>query len=304
MLIRTLATTGAVCCLLMSFSFAFCEADTGTDDSSHGQPSPKASETVEGGQKMNHQNETLRTIHSLRSTHGNFSDKEIKDEDLQTILNAAVRAANSSARQCYSIIVIEDKKLMKQVIGYTGSKALVFCVDYNRLIDTARYLGHTYDVGETLWFITASIDTVLAAQTAAIAARSLDIDSLFTNGIHRGDPSRVYRLLKLPEKHCFPLIALVLGYTTKEPDYLKGRLNGAGVVHFGEYHRLTDQELMDLVKQYDDPDKHLGLNQDWKEKGFDHYLDWFYKVWSRPVDRKRDTFYDILRNAQFLPAQK
>jgi nitroreductase len=261
------------------------------------------SSTDKGEGKMGHQNETLRTIHSLRSTHGNFSDKEVKDEDLRTILNAAIRAANSSARQCYSIVVVEDRKLMKQVTGYAGSKVLIFCVDYNRLIDTARYLGYTYDVGRTIWFITASTDTILAAQTAAIAARSLGIDSLFTNGIHRGDPRRVYDLLKLPEKHCFPLIALILGYATKEPEFLKGRLNGPGIIHFGEYHRLTDQELMDIVKQYDDPERHLGLIQDWKEKGFDHYLDWFYKVWSRPADRKQqeDIFYDILMNAQFLP---
>lgn len=254
-----------------------------------------------GKEELGHQNETLRTIHSLRSTHGNFSDKEIADRDLRTILSAAVRAANSSGRQCYSIIVIEDKELMKQVTQYAASKALVFCVDYNRLKDTARYLGHNYDVGGMIWYITAATDTILAAQTAAIAARSLGIDSLFTNGIHRGDPSRVYRLLKLPEKHCFPQIALILGYATKQPDFLKGRLSGAGVVHFGEYRRLVGQELVDVVEQYDDPEKHLGLNQDWKEKGFDHYLDWFYKVWSRPVDRERDVFHDILTKIQFLP---
>ena len=262
-----------------------------------GLPSP----AHRGEDKMGHQNETLRTIHTLRSTHGNFSDKEVTDEDLRTILNAAVRAANSSARQAYSIVVIEDRELMKQVTQYAGSKALIFCVDYNRLIDTARYLGYTYDVGKTIWYITAATDTILAAQTAAIAARSLGIDSLFTNGIHRGDPSRVYKLLKLPEKHCFPQIALILGYATEEPKFLKGRLNGPGVIHFGEYHRLTDKELTDIVKQYDDPERHLGLNEDWREKGFDHYLDWFYKVWSRPVDRKQDTFYDILMNIQFLP---
>ena len=42
-------------------------------------------------------NETLKTIHSLRTIHGNFSDQEVSSEDLNTILEACVRAANASA---------------------------------------------------------------------------------------------------------------------------------------------------------------------------------------------------------------
>jgi FMN reductase [NAD(P)H] len=91
---------------------------------------------------------------------------------------------------------------------------------------------------------------------------------------------RVFEMLDLPEKHCFPLIMLVLGYADAEPATLKGRLNGPGVVHWDTYHRLTDAELDDLVAQYDDPASHLGLTDDWREQGLAHYLDWFYTVWS------------------------
>ena len=141
---------------------------------------------------MGHQNETLKTIHSLRSTHGNFTEREVSDEDVQTIIGAAVRAANASARQSYSIVVVEDRALIKQLCGYVGSKGLVFCVDYTRIIDAAEHLGHSFSAEGTTSFVTGSIDTILVAQTAAIAAQSLGIDSLFTNGIHRGDMSRVY----------------------------------------------------------------------------------------------------------------
>ena len=82
-------------------------------------------------------NETLKTIHSLRSTHGNFSDENVSVEDVQTIIEASVRAANASARQSYSIIVIEDKEVVKKLCGYVGSVALLYCIDYTRIIDTA-----------------------------------------------------------------------------------------------------------------------------------------------------------------------
>jgi nitroreductase len=173
-------------------------------------------------------NETLKTLHSLRSIHGNFSDREVSGEDLQAILNASVRAANASARQAYSIIVVEDRDLMRQLCGYAASKLLLFCVDYNRLTAHGGVSGSHLHGGRYHPLGHGSTDTILAAQTAAIAAKSLGIDSLFTNGIHRGDMSRVYKLLDLPEKHCFPLIALILGYPAQEPEYQKGRWRGPG----------------------------------------------------------------------------
>jgi len=43
-------------------------------------------------------NETLKTIHALRSIHGNFSDKPVPAEQVQAILDASIRAAQGRAR--------------------------------------------------------------------------------------------------------------------------------------------------------------------------------------------------------------
>lgn len=248
-------------------------------------------------------NVTLKTIHSLRSIHGNFSSKEVTQEDLETILNACVRAANSSNRQSYSIVVVEDREVMREFLGYEGSKALIFCVDFNRIIDTAKHLNNSFSVN-IRDFITGSIDTILAAQTAAIAAKSLGIDSCFTNSIHRADITRTYEQMGLPERYCFPLISLILGYPTKEPDHLRGRLSGKGIIHYNKYHNLTREELTEIVQEYDDPQKHLPSNMRWKEQGFRHFLDWFYSVWSRRNEKnlteKIREFYTILNRAGFL----
>jgi FMN reductase [NAD(P)H] len=233
-------------------------------------------------------NETLNTIHSLRTIHGNFSSQEIKDEDMKTILDACVRAANSSAKQDYSVIVVKDKKLMRELCGYVASRVLIFCVDYNRIIDTAKHMNHSYPVDSIFQFILGSTDTILAAQTAAIAAKSIGIDSLFTEKIYINDIPRTYELLDLPEKYCFPLIALVLGYPDQEPDHQLGRLNGAGVIHYDKYHKLTTEELDELVGSYDDPDNHMYFLDTWKKKSFDHYLDWFYKKWEPMLRHLKD----------------
>jgi len=226
-------------------------------------------------------NETIRIIEDLKTVR-NFSDRNISQEHLSMIIKSCVNAATASARQTYSIIVIEDKEIMKK-IGYVGSVMLVFNVDYNRIIDLAEYLGFQYKYGiPVAEFITGSTDTILAAQTAAITAKSLGIDSFFTNCVHRGNISRIYDLLNLPEKYCFPLIALVLGYEDekKTKSTNKGRLSGPGIVHFNKYQKMNKQELENMVVEYDCQDKHfLSLIDDWKEKGYHHYLDYFYEKW-------------------------
>jgi len=227
-------------------------------------------------------NETLKTIANLKTVHGNFSEKEISNEKIQIILKASLQAANASARQSYSIIVIEDKSIMKKLCGYFGSKLLLFCVDYTRISDVAHHLGHEFESNNIVGFITGSTDTILAAQTAAIAAKSLNIDSLFTNGIHRGNPERVYELLDIPYKNCFPLVALVLGYPKEEKKLKKGRIT-KGVIHFGKYQRINSKEMEQIVEEYDDPSNHFALFENWQQE-FDHYLDWFYTKWSGKSD--------------------
>ena len=246
-------------------------------------------------------NDTLKTIHNLRSIHGNFSERDITDRDLKSIIGACVRAANASARQSYSVIVVNDRQVIKEQFTYNGSKALLFCVDYNRIITAAKYLGKEFNLSSIISFITGSTDTILAAQTAAIAAKSIGIDSLFTNSIHRRDINSLCQTFELPKSYCFPLIALILGYVDTELPYFKGRITGRGVVHYGKYQNLDNNDLNDLVAIYDDTQKHIGLIDDWREKGYSHYLDWFYTSWSRNESvEKQEEILLALKKAGFI----
>lgn len=247
-------------------------------------------------------NKTISTIQKLRTIHGDFSDKKVSDSDLKIILDSAVRAANSSGRQCYSIIVVSGKEKIKQLTDYKGDRLLVFCVDFTRIIDMAEYMGYEFAVNNMLGFITASTDTILAAQTACIAAKSLGIDSLFTQrGFHRRKISEALEVLGLPEKYCFPLVGLILGYPKNEPEFYKGRLTGTGVIHWDKYHLLTEQDKAKLVTEYDDRNKHLGLIQDWQKEGIKHYLDWFYTKWSKKLDVESINLYAAIKKTGFLP---
>jgi nitroreductase len=244
-------------------------------------------------------NETIQTLRSLRTIRGDFTEQRISEQDMETVLESAVRAANASGRQSYSIVIVSDKEKMRHLCGYAGDRLLVFCVDFMRIIDMAQHLGHDFTVPDIVGFVTGCTDTILAAQTACIAAKSLGIDSFFNNGIHRGAIERVFAALELPERYCFPLVALVLGYAGKEPPHQKGRLSGPGILHHGSYRRLTNEQRDELVAQYDDPARHLALNEDWAKEGVQHYLDWFYTKWSRRYDTQ--PFWKVLQKAGFVP---
>jgi nitroreductase len=251
-------------------------------------------------------NETVRTIRSLRTIHGNFLDKPLPEAALQTILQATIRAANASNMQSYSIVVVKDRAKMKAVCTYQGSCLLLYCVDFNRLRASAESLGYSYFPDNIEEFLIAGINASLAVQTAVIAAKSMGIDSLVTNGIHRGDMERVWTLLDLPQTYCFPVIAVVLGYPTEEPPYQMGRLDGPGVIHYESYHRLTKDEVRDITRQYDDKERHLALNENWKAQGHTHYMDWWFKDWlddSKPTDRETQMLR-FLRRSGFVELQK
>lgn len=252
-------------------------------------------------------NETMGTIKNLRTIHGNFTEKEISQEYIDQIIQASVRAANASAIQSYSIIVTKNREKMKDICGYSGSCLFLYCVDINRLKSCADLLGYKYDPDNMDNFMAFSISTIAAAQTAVIAAKSLGIDSLMTNGIHRGDMDRLWKILELPQSYCFPIIAVVFGYPTEEPAYLKGRLDGIGVVHNEKYHNLNPDEIKAMIEKYDDKNLHLSLNDDWKEKGLKHYMDWLFSVWlgrNRKSTNTETQLFKILKRCGFVDLQK
>ncbi len=247
-------------------------------------------------------NATLETLRRLRTIHGDFLDKPIPDSALEEILEATVRTANASNMQSYSIVVVKDRQRMKDLCGYAGGCLLLYCADYSRLKGAAEALGQPYAPDGVVSFVTAALNATLAAQTAVIAAKAQGIDSLLTNGIHRGDMERVWRLLDLPKTHCFPLIALVLGYAAHEPAYRAGRLRGAGVIHYGKYRHATKEETLAMIAQYDDQKARLTLNDDWR-KSHKHYLDWYFQTWSQRAGgpaQQESQMLQLLKRGNFV----
>lgn len=248
------------------------------------------------------QNETLKTIFSLKSTR-KFSTKSIPRKNIDIILDAAIHASNSGNRQVYSIIVVDDPTLLKKYF-YGSNKTLVFLIDYNRWLDLAEALGASIEDSfeGMVDFTMSSMDAMLAAQNAALAAKSLGIDTLFTSSLHRETLDTVYHLFNLPTKYCFPYLSLALGYALDTDTYPKGRVK-TGVIHWGTYHHMTAEELTAQIAQYDEDSNRLGFRSktEWQKDGFAHYLNYYFSRFTKasltPVVK---AFYRALNNTKLL----
>jgi nitroreductase len=221
-------------------------------------------------------NETLKTIHSVHSTHGNFSDRHVSDEDVETILAASVRAGNAGNAQNYAIIVSRDKTLMKELCCQ-APVMLVYCVDTQRNKDLAEHLGLAYGTDPAWMLVTGVTDAALAAQNAVVAARSLGIDSLITNGVQRGDVRRFWSLLDLPPANCFPVLAVYLGYASVTQEHRKGRLANGSVIHRGRYQHRDATACERILTETDAEGFGASAFADWRAKGHAHYLEAFFK---------------------------
>lgn len=218
----------------------------------------------------------LTVIHAQRSTHGDFTPESLPEAELMTILEAACRAPSASNRQAYSIIVIQDQTVMQELLGNQAAVALVFCNDTTRLDDLAQALGTDYPLNPTSRLTTGIFDVGCATQNAALAATALGWGTLFTNILHRGDVRRAWRILGLPERHCLPVIALLIGRPAHE-GRPKMRWCGPGLVHRGTYQRMTSDQIHQHIEALDRCEPGFCADHDdYAKHGFSHRIEAYF----------------------------
>ena len=154
-------------------------------------------------------NETVKQLQNRRSVR-EFTGEEVKEEDLQTILYTAQRAANSVNGQQTSLIVIRDKEKLAKIAEICGGQkhieeagAFVFV--------GKRNIGPLSADG----ILVGAIDTgimVNALQTAAIA---LGYGTTVIGAI-RKNSKEIIKMLELP-KYVFPLVGSTIGVPVERP---------------------------------------------------------------------------------------
>lgn len=190
---------------------------------------------------------TLLKHRSIRK----FKSQEIPEEELREMLEAAMRASTCGNMQLYSLVVTRDKAMREKLLPcHFGQQMVVeapcvvtVCADVHRFSMWCKQRDAEPAYDNFAWFLTATIDAMLAAQNLAVAAEAqgLGICYLGTTLYTAGD---IVRTLKLP-KGVIPITTIVVGYPDEKPG-LTDRLPMEGVVHFEQYNDYTEAEIDEL----------------------------------------------------------
>ncbi len=191
-----------------------------------------------------------------RRTIREYSDKEIKQEDLETILQAGIRSSNCGNMQLYSVVVTrqEDKKeaLCKlhfnQPMVKNASVVLTVCADVNRFHKYCELRGAKPAYNNFLWFQVSTIDATICSQAMVTAAETLGIGACYLGTVtYMAKP--IAELLNLP-KHVVPVTTITLGYPAQTPP-LTERLPLEAVVHYEEYKDYTPERIEELYRDFE-----------------------------------------------------
>lgn len=190
--------------------------------------------------------ETLQTISARRSVR-KYNDRPVSDEDIQKILDAAMKAPSGLNLQPWYFVVVKSEKKRQELLGIMENVSVKIAEE----LDT-RFAKHPEVAAETKQFIrclgnapvmllvfllrddypdehTAILSVAAATENALLAARDLDIGTCWLTASNQTGYSDEIRERFAPGKG--RLIATVsLGHTDAWPKAVKQKENRFTIV--------------------------------------------------------------------------
>jgi nitroreductase len=187
------------------------------------------------------QNETLKAIKTRRSIRS-YKPEQIRQEELDAILEAAIYAPSAMNQQPWHFTVIRDQKLLDH-ISVEVSKSLDEIGDEwwaERKTDETKPPWHLFYHAPTVVLISGRVDAKCplidcsaASENMMLAAESMGIGSCWIGLIHFFlDKEEAASVLDVPDGYR-PYYAICLGYNAKEHPEPPARVT-EGVVSYME----------------------------------------------------------------------
>jgi Nitroreductase len=196
----------------------------------------------------------MNTIFTHRSIR-NFTDQKVKEEKLNRILEAGVRASTTGNMQVYSIVVTTDHECREALnachFNQPATKApvmMTFCADFNRFNKWCEQRKAVPGYDNFHGFVVAAIDALLASQNVSLEAENQGLGICYL-GTTTYTADRIIDILKLP-KGVVPVTTVVIGYPNETPA-LTDRLPLEAVVHREVYKDYTSEDIDRIYAERD-----------------------------------------------------
>lgn len=192
-----------------------------------------------------------------RATCRSFMEKEIPEEIMNQLLDAACKSPSSGGFQTYSIIKVTKKEKKQQLVTLCRNQkfiekapvSLIFCIDFRRvkrIIEVEPSPCTETDSFMNFWM--GLIDAAISAQTLCLAAEAFGLKSVYIgNMVNTVD--KVAELFNVPQYVC-PAIMVTLGYPISLPKKSL-KYNKSILVHEDEYHDMDIDIIMKAYKEKD-----------------------------------------------------
>ena len=113
-----------------------------------------------------------------RRTIRKYTGEDIPEKLLNELIETACRVSTTGNMQLYSVIITRDKEMKEklapahfnQPMVKTAPVVLTFCIDLRRFTKWCEQRKATPGYNNLEWFVTGSVDALLAAQTFCVAA--------------------------------------------------------------------------------------------------------------------------------------
>jgi nitroreductase len=151
----------------------------------------------------------IQNRHSTRA----FERREVEEEKLRCVLEAANRAPSAGNRQAYDIYVVKDVRKRAALARAAGAQGFVLTAPVSLVFvaNPARSSEDSGERGRTLYPIQ---DATIACAFAMLAAVNVGLATVWTGSF---DPDEVRAVLGA-QAEATPVSILPLGYTSTEPE--------------------------------------------------------------------------------------
>ena len=189
----------------------------------------------------------MKTIHT-RKTIRKYTNKDVSEDLLKTLLEKAERTPTMGNLQLYSVVITrnEEKKAQlapahfNQPMVMGAPVVLTFCADFRRTTLWAENRKATPGYDNFLSFLNAATDALLYCQTFCNLAEEEGLGTCFL-GTTIYNPKTIIEVLQLP-RLVMPVATITLGWPYEDPA-LTDRLPIDSIIHHETYEDYTPDRI-------------------------------------------------------------
>lgn len=187
-----------------------------------------------------------------RRTIRQYSDKDIDEQLLREIIEAASHAPTTGNMQLYSIIVTRSEEGKKRLAPahfnqpclMSAKAVLTFCADFNRFTKWCLNNDATPGFNNFQAWLWAVQDTMIVAQQFVTLAEMNGLGTCYLGTTAYNAPE-IAETLGLPDM-VMPVITVTVGYPASTPE-VSDRIDVSGIIHSETY---NDYEKSDINRLY------------------------------------------------------